>query len=118
MDEAERCHRVALMHAGRLLALDSVPRLKRVFAADSVLEVTCPRPARALLVLEGIPGVSDAALFGDRLHAVVDEPGLRRAVESELSGAGFNPVTVRAIPPSLEDVFIRFIREADDGSAL
>ncbi len=117
MDEAERCHRVALMHAGRLLALDSVPRLKRIFGAESVLEVMCQRPARALLVLEGIPGVSDAALFGDRLHAVVDEPGLRRAVESELSDAGFDPVAVRAIPPSLEDVFIRVIREAEVGGA-
>ena len=61
--------------------------------------------------------MSDAALFGDRLHAVVDEPGLRRSVERELSGAGFDPVTVRTVPPSLEDVFIRVIRDADDGRA-
>jgi ABC-2 type transport system ATP-binding protein len=115
MDEAERCHRVTLMHAGRLLALDSVPRLKKSFAAGSVLEVACPKPARALLVLEKIPGVSDAALFGDRLHAVVDLPGLRRDVERELSGAGFDPVTVRTMTPSLEDVFIRVIRDAEDG---
>ena len=117
MDEAERCHRVALMHAGRLLALDTVPRLKKMFADDSVFEVACAGPARALLVLEGIEGVSDAALFGDRLHAVVDEPGVRHNVERELADAGFDPVTVRSIPPSLEDVFIRVIHDAENGDA-
>jgi ABC-2 type transport system ATP-binding protein len=113
MDEAERCHRVALMHAGRLLALDSVPRLKKAYASGSLVEVTCPRPARALVVLDRIDGVSDAALFGDRLHAVVDDPGRLRDVERELRQAGFDPVSVRAIPPSLEDVFIRVIRDAE-----
>ncbi|MFH1176747.1 MAG: ABC transporter ATP-binding protein, partial [Acidobacteriota bacterium] len=41
MDEAERCHRVALMHAGRLLALDTVKALKAVFPTGSVVEVSC-----------------------------------------------------------------------------
>ena len=82
-----------------------------------MLEVVCSRPARALLVLEGIAGVSDAALFGDRLHAVVDKPEIRRDVEREMANAGFNPVAVRAVPPSLEDVFIRVIRDAENGDA-
>ncbi len=117
MDEAERCHRVALMHAGRLLALDSVAGLKEVFAEGGVVEVECPRPAQALVVVERIPGVSDAALFGDRLHAVLSDPTLGAEVERGLSEAGFAPVTVRAIEPSLEDVFIRVIRDADTGVA-
>jgi len=112
MDEAERCHRVALMHAGRLLALDTLPGLKSRFPAGTVLEIDCPQPARALAELEALPGVSDAALFGDRLHAVVDDPARRPAIEDSLSAAGFAPVAARPIAPSLEDVFIRAIREA------
>jgi ABC-2 type transport system ATP-binding protein len=115
MDEAERCHRVALMHAGRLLALDSVAGLKRAFGGDGVLEVLCPRPAQALEVLESLPGISDAALFGDRLHAVIDHPDQAADVRRRLAERDFDPVTVRTIPPSLEDVFIRVIRDAETG---
>jgi len=112
MDEAERCHRVALMHAGRLLALDSPRGLKAGFAAGTVLEVACASAARALPRLEELPGVVTAALFGDRLHAVVDDPARRRGIETALAEAGFAPVTATPIAPSLEDVFIRAIREA------
>jgi len=116
MDEAERCHRVALMHAGRLLALDSVRGLKGVFPEGTLLEVTCPRPAEALGPLEGLPGVLEAALFGDRVHAVCERAGMATAVARTLEGAGHAPATVRPVPPSLEDVFIRVIRDADSGS--
>jgi ABC-2 type transport system ATP-binding protein len=112
MDEAERCHRVALMHAGRLLALDTLPGLKSRFPAGTVLEIDCPQPAQALARLEELPGVSDAALFGDRLHAVVDDPARSSTIEATLAASGFAPVTTRPIAPSLEDVFIRAIREA------
>jgi ABC-2 type transport system ATP-binding protein len=115
MDEAERCHRVALMHAGRLLALDSVRALKRIFPQGTLLEATCPRPAEALDVLEGIPGVLEAALFGDRLHAVCERAGMAPALERALDEAGNGPAAVRAVPPSLEDVFIRTIRDAESG---
>jgi hypothetical protein len=57
--------------------------------------------------------VVTAALFGDRLHAVVDDPSRRRAIATALDEAGFAPVTATPIAPSLEDVFIRAIRQAD-----
>jgi len=113
MDEAERCHRVALMHAGRLLALDTIPNLKRIFAPGSVLEVECRNAPRALESLERLPGVLDAALFGDRLHAAVEAPEVAARIEAGLVSAGFAPVAVRSVAPSLEDVFIRSIREAE-----
>ena len=113
MDEAERCHRVALMHAGRLLALDTVPALKGVFPEDCVLEVTCPRPADALERLEDVAGVEDVSLFGDRLHVVVDEPAGIDDVEAALTAGGFTPFEASAVTPSLEDVFIKVIRDAE-----
>jgi ABC-2 type transport system ATP-binding protein len=114
MDEAERCHRVALMHAGKLLALDTIPRLKTVFAPGSVLEVECRDAARALERLEDLPGVLDAALFGSHLHAVVDHPETAQAITGHLESGGFAPVTVQPVQPSLEDVFIRSIRDAEE----
>ncbi len=115
MDEAERCHRVALMHAGRLLALDTIPELKKVFAPGSVLEVECGGAARALERLDDLPEVIDAALFGDQLHAVVSDPAAAPAVQRHLESHGFAPLTLRPVNPSLEDVFIRSIREAEEG---
>jgi len=115
MDEAERCHRVALMHAGRLLALDTVAAHKRIFPDGSVVEIQCERPAQALELLEGLDAVLDAALFGDRVHAVLDDPNRADGVLSDLVHAGFTSATLRSTPPSLEDVFIRVIRDARRG---
>jgi len=117
MDEAERCHRVALMHAGRLLALDSVPALKRLFPAGSVVEVSCDRPAGAMATLERLPGVGEVALFGDSLHVVLTEPSALPNLGGELAAAGCANVSVREISPSLEDVFIRVIARAEGRAA-
>jgi len=118
MDEAERCHRVALMHAGKLLALDTIAELKKIFAPGSVLEIECHDAAHALENLDDLSGVMDAALFGNHLHAVVTAPEIAQAIQHRLETGGFGPVEVRPVPPSLEDVFIRSIREAEEGRNL
>lgn len=112
MDEAERCHRIALMHDGRLLALESVPGLRGIFAKDTVVEIRCPRAAQAMAMVEAIPGVTETALFGERLHAVLGSPDLRSRVHERLESAGFSPAFVQGITPSLEDVFIHVIGTA------
>ncbi len=114
MDEAERCHRVALMHAGKLLALDTVAELKQIFAPGTVLEVECAEAPRALESLETLPGVIDVALFGEHLHAVVDRPETAATIQRRLDDEAFTSVSVRPVAPSLEDVFIRSIREAEE----
>ena len=116
LDEAERCDRIALMHAGRLVALGTVPELKEVFAGRVLLEVTCPRFLEAQEKLEGLPGVLEATVFGTRLHVVVadaEEGG--RLVRQRLEKDGNTPVSVERIVPSLEDVFIHLI-EAEDAA--
>ena len=117
MDEAERCHRVALMHAGRLLALDSVPNLKRLFPRGTIVEVSCSRPAQAMAKLERLPGVREVALFGNGLHVVLSEPAVASTLERSLVASGCEDATVREISPSLEDVFIRVIARAEDEAA-
>ena len=117
MDEAERCHRVALMHAGRLLALDSVPALKRTFPAGSVVEVTCRRPAAAMVAIERLAGIEEVALFGERLRVVLARPsaaGDLAELVREVDGDG---AAVAPADPSLEDVFIHVIARAEGRAA-
>ncbi len=117
MDEAERCHRVALMHAGRLLALDGVPELKRLFPKGTIVEVRCGRPAQAMAGLEGLPGVTEVALFGNALHVVVSEASVAGGLHAALATLGCPDASVREISPSLEDVFIRVIARAEGRAA-
>ncbi|HVT58311.1 MAG TPA: ABC transporter ATP-binding protein [Thermoanaerobaculia bacterium] len=114
LDEAERCDRIALMHAGRLVALGTVADLKEVFAGRALLEVACQRFLDALDSLEREPWVLEASVFGTRLHVVVEDAreGSRRIAEV-LRAAGNAPVEVERIVPSLEDVFIHLILRED-----
>ena len=115
LDEAEHCHRLALIHAGRLTALGTVAELKAVFAQRAVLEVSVPRVAEALDLLAAQPFVGETSAFGTRLHVVVDEAetGRRRVLEC-LEAAGNTPAHAERIVPSLEDVFIHHVEAAGD----
>ncbi len=118
LDEAERCDRIALMHAGRLVALGTVRELKQVFAGRALLEVSCPRFLEAQERLEPEDFVLEAALFGTRLHVVVaDSDGARRRVLDLLEAQGNVPARVERIVPSLEDVFMHCIEAEDQARA-
>ncbi|HQZ41207.1 MAG: ABC transporter ATP-binding protein [Acidobacteria bacterium] len=113
MDEAERFDRVALIHRGRLLALDAPTALQHGLAGD-VLELRSDRPRDALALVRQDPHVRRAAMFGDRLHVTVDSATADSpALEARLRGAGFDIGEPRAIAPSLEDVFIEHIARAE-----
>jgi ABC-2 type transport system ATP-binding protein len=114
LDEAEYCHRLALIHAGRLVALGTVSELKSVFAGHAVLEIVAPRPADALEALAGAQWALETSIFGTHVHVVVKdaEQGRRRA--EELLAASGNPASsIERILPSLEDVFIHHVEQAE-----
>ncbi len=116
LDEAERCDRIALMHAGRLVALGTVGQLKDVFAGRAMLEVSCLRALEAQDHLEKEPWVLEASVFGTKLHVVVaDAEDGRRRVGEVLTRHGLAPVAAEQVLPSLEDVFIHCI-EAEDAA--
>jgi len=118
LDEAEHCHRIALMHAGRLAALGSVTDLKEVFHGQAVLSVECERYLDALERLGREDWVIDAAVFGAGLHLVVpDAEGARRRTLAVLEESGLGPARVERIVPSLEDVFIRTIERDERARA-
>ena len=116
LDEAEHCSRLALMHAGRLVALGAPADLKQVFAGRAILELTCARPLLAIDRLEREPWVREVSLFGVRLHLLVDDAaqGAERAA-ALIEALGVGPVSIVPIVPSLEDVFIHSIEEAETG---
>ncbi len=106
LDEAERATRVGLLHQGRLLAVDTPHRLKRLI--DGVLlEVRADRPRPAAAALRrALPGHT-VNLFGDRVHVVSQVPDETRAVvTTTLAREGIALESVRPADPSLEDVFV------------
>jgi len=106
LDEAEHCHRVAIIDAGQLAALGTVPELKEVFAGRPIVEVRAPQPVEAMRWLEEMPDVEKTSIFGTAVHAVMRSadasPG---AIAARLDGAGI-PAQCRVVAPSLEDVFL------------
>ncbi len=108
LDEAERCSRIVLLHEGRVLALDE-PGALRSSLPGTMLEVLVAAPSEALRALKGLGGATHAQVFGDRLH-VWSAQSTVTAAEAEFAAiatrAGVHPAGIRAIVPSLEDVFI------------
>jgi len=106
LDEAENCHRIAIIHAGQLAALGTVPELKQVFAGRPILEVRAAQPVEAMRRLEAMPEVEKTSIFGTAVHAVMRSPAARpEAVAAALAAAGIT-ATCRIVDPSLEDVFL------------
>jgi ABC-2 type transport system ATP-binding protein len=110
LDEAERCARVALLHEGRLLALDEPSRLQGALAGQ-LLEVVADTARPPIELLSRLPGVRDVQSFGDRAHvrAAGNARALAGEVEAALAAAGIRVIDVRPIGASLEDVFIDLI---------
>ena len=116
LDEAERCARVALLHEGRLLALDA-PDALRASLPGRVVEVIAADRDRAAAVVQGEPGVEDVQMFGERTHVRVSAGAGADAaarLAGRLSTAGVEVRSVREVPPSLEDVFIALLTRAKE----
>jgi ABC-2 type transport system ATP-binding protein len=110
MDEAEYCHRIALINRGRLIALGTPQELKQRSLGGELLALEGDRIGDAAAELEKAPGVLDVAMFGNALHALVDEAAARSPeLLARLTAAGIANVRVRRIEPSLEDSFVHLV---------
>jgi len=108
MDEAERCDSVALLHEGRLLALDSPAAIQRRLD-DRLFVIRGPNPRALRDVLRAVPRVRYATLFGDAVH-VVSEAGVQaEALRRALSEAGAASAGIEPARASLEDAFIELV---------
>ena len=105
LDEAERCARVALLHEGRVLEVDAPSRI-RARMPGRVVELA--GPGMDADVVRHLPGVTDAQVFGDRLHVTLASAAAD-AIDrftAELGRTAMAEAAVRPVPTSLEDVFI------------
>jgi ABC-2 type transport system ATP-binding protein len=111
LDEAERCHRVGLIHRGRLMAVDAPGALKRRPGGD-LIEIQVRDVWRARQRLADVAQAKSVTLFGHRLHVAVDNrvrdlPAVLDALEAD----GLDPHDPRTVMPSLEDVFISMLEK-------
>ncbi len=111
MDEAEYCHRVGLMHQGRLLAMDTPARLKARLLQARLWEVSARPLLAALAQAETLPGVQRVALHRDRLRLLTRPEVTANALRRGLQQAGVQVEHVEPVTPTLEDVFLALTGE-------
>jgi ABC-2 type transport system ATP-binding protein len=110
MDEAEYCHRIALMHGGRVIALGSPAELKTSLGVGRLLNLETSDLLASMTTLEGKPGLQDIAVFGGGLHVKVeDDTAAIPVIRGALEQAGIKVLKLEAITPSMEDVFVSLI---------
>jgi ABC-2 type transport system ATP-binding protein len=114
LDEAERCTRVALLHDGRLLAVDT-PAALREGLGGQIVEVVTDTPRPPIEALAALPGVEDVQAFGERAHVRVSgtDPAQAASIRSGLEQRGIRVTAARSVVASLEDVFITLITPKD-----
>jgi ABC-2 type transport system ATP-binding protein len=117
LDEAERCHRVALIHAGRLATIGTTSEVKRIFDGRPILEIRSASAVDAMRVLDADPGVEKTSLFGTAVHAVLRGGGPSPDdVAARLRAAGVTVDTIAPVTPSLEDVFLDVVDKASSSA--
>jgi ABC-2 type transport system ATP-binding protein len=110
MDEAEYCHRVALINQGRLIAAGSPEELRRTALSGELLLIECDALGPTLSALQQAPGVRDCSVFGNALHVLVaNAEASMTELSTYLAARGLTPSHIAPIAPSLEDVFVQLI---------
>jgi len=110
MDEAERCNHVAYIYYGKIIAdgtPDSLRQLPEVQPAGTRrIEIITPEVTRALRIAREIPGIRSATIFGQSIHALVDDHFDLDDLRAQLLKNGISVEEIRPLAPSLEDVFV------------
>jgi ABC-2 type transport system ATP-binding protein len=118
LDEAERCHRVALIHAGRLATLGTTTEVKGVFKGRPIVEIRADNAVEAMRVLDNTPDVEKTSLFGTAVHAVLRNESVNlEDLRARLAREGLAVESVDPVLPSLEDVFLEVVDRAGGAAA-
>jgi ABC-2 type transport system ATP-binding protein len=113
LDEAERCHRVALMHQGRLVRTGTPAEIRDGLGLTR-LELRTPDLRAAAAALGGRDGIADVQRFGDRLDVMVrDAAEGERAVRAALGAAGQGVGSLRPGAPTLENAFVSILQSLE-----
>lgn len=105
MDEAERCHKIAFISAGRLMAVDTPTNLKKNTLEGYLVELELPNAVERSSELERLPYVRECSIHGPLLHVLLaDQQGVEQL-------EAYTGVKSRPIIPSLEDVFLALAKK-------
>ncbi len=110
LDEAERCNRVAMMHKGEIISLDTPKKIKSSIEKE-VIEIVCS-PVREAYNLIKNKTDFEIQMFGDRVDVMVNnfEDDFKK-LEQILLKNNIEIISHRKISPSLENVFIHLVSE-------
>lgn len=111
MDEAERCHRIAILEHGHKRADGTPPQLMRDLDAN-VVEVEGGNLRQAKRALDGRPGILSTAQIGERLRVLVVKSVVDPAGHVRKSGNLSDAIRCVPVRPNLEDVFVSATRKA------
>ncbi len=118
MDEAEYCHRIALMYRGKVIALGTPEYLKQSLESHHILYVETSDILDSMKAIEKLPGVSDVAVFGGGLHVTVENAEAESPlIRNALDQAGITILQMERINPSMEDVFVAMIEKEERNAA-
>jgi len=108
LDEADRCHRVALFDRGKV-RLVMEPLSLRSLVKGYLFDLKTPERRKAMRILKNSPRVVQASLFGAGIHFSLREAADLSYVEDELASSGLASVYLEPIQPSLEDVYLSLV---------
>src|SRR3984893_6871225 len=104
MDEAERCSHVAYIYYGTPNSLRELPDVQP--PGTLRVEITTPEVTRALRIARQIPGIRSATIFGQSIHALIEDHFDLDDLREQLLKKGIAVAEIRPLAPSLEDVFV------------
>ena len=111
MEEAERCHQLAILNRGRVLSAGTPQQLKDRIPGK-LLDVQCAPLMKASKVFQKLPGVSGVTTYGTSMHLIVDD--LEKVKPAIYQAAAREQITITSLEPivaSLEDVFASLTEE-------
>jgi ABC-2 type transport system ATP-binding protein len=110
MDEAELCDTLGFIYQGRLIAQGPPARIKAETFAREVCELEVDDPARAAEALSEMDAVEEVVRVGGRLRVILTPGGpTAEVVAAALRAKGIDVRWMRAVEPSVEDLFVSFV---------
>jgi ABC-2 type transport system ATP-binding protein len=110
LDEADRCHRLALIYRGRLLLCDT-PEMLKSRLPGGVVAVVSPTPLAIRDLIGGDAAFADSLVVGNELHLLVDDPELRvPQLRTILDAHAVSYDEILSVPPSIEDLFVSAVK--------
>lgn len=113
MDEADRCSRVGLMYAGKLVECDTPTKIREKIEGE-IIEIQAEDWQKALKTVASLSGVREAQTYGESIHLLVDSAKLRLPkIKHILQKQKLTYRSIRIAPARMEDAFISLIRKLE-----